>query len=442
MTNQTNADALVRDVIDNGRVSGQQLLVISLCMLLNMLDGFDITAMAVVAGAVSSELDLGPERLGWIFSFALLGMMLGAMFLAPVSDIIGRRKTIIFSVVLVGVSILATANASTLTEFIVLRFVSGLGAGAMLACQAALAAEYSPEKYRALSVAAVTSGYPLGAMLTSVAAGLIVPEYGWRGMFWFGGAATLVMGLVAWALMPESLKYLLQRRPDNALSAANRILARLGREPMDELPAIDQQRAASNAGFSATLMKLLSPENARTTLTLWTAFFLSFATLYFLMSWIPKLMEDAGYGSDVGRHAFFLFNLGGVVGIYLLGAMSTRWKLTNLVLVLLMSSAIGMVVFAWVPKEQELLLVIIFVIGVLQQGGFTGLYGTAAKAYGTDMRSTGIGWAIGLGRIGAVAGPAIAGYLIAAGLDMSDNFLVFAIPMAFAGVIAHRLNIR
>jgi AAHS family 4-hydroxybenzoate transporter-like MFS transporter len=208
-TGPSTSAELVDDVIDNGKISGQQLLVVGLCMFFNMLDGFDITAMAVVASAVSTELELTADRLGWIFSFALLGMMGGAMFLAPLSDIVGRRKMIIASVFLVGVSILLTANATTLTEFIVLRFISGLGAGVMLACQATLAAEYSPEKYRTLSVAMVTSGYPMGAMFTSVVAGIVMPEYGWRGMFMFGGVLTLSMGMVAWLFIPESLKNLI-----------------------------------------------------------------------------------------------------------------------------------------------------------------------------------------------------------------------------------------
>ncbi len=437
-----SSQALVAEVIDNGHVSGQQLLVIGLCMFFNMLDGFDITAMAVVASAVSAELALTPDRLGWIFSFALLGMMAGAMFLAPLSDIIGRRKIIIASVTMVGVSILFTATATTLAEFIVLRFVSGVGAGAMLACQATLAAEYSSEKYRALSVAAVTAGYPLGAMFTSVVAGLVMPDYGWRGMFWFGGAATLSMGLVAWLLIPESLKYLFERRPDDALRRVNRILRKLRKDTLAELPVTASADQPPRSGFVATLLQLLAKQHIRTTLTLWTIFFLCFATLYFLMSWIPKLMEDAGHSFEVGRQAFFLFNLGGVIGIFLLGFLSTRWKLTDLIFVLLFLSAAGMVVFAVVPGQADLLLTIIFLVGLLQQGGFTGLYGAAAKAYPTSIRSTGIGWAVGLGRSGAVAGPAAAGYLIAAGLDMSTNFLIFAVPMAVGGIIAYRLHIR
>ena len=435
------AENVVADVIDNGRVSGQQFLVVGLCMIFNMVDGFDITAMAVVAGTVSQDLHLTADRLGLIFSFALAGMMAGAMLLAPVSDIIGRRKLIILSVTLVGVSILLTANATTLGEFIVLRFISGIGAGAMLACQATLAAEYSPETYRSLSVAATTAGYPLGAMMTSVVAGYIMPDFGWRGMFWFGGAVTLGMGVVAWAFIPESLKYLIERRPNHALARANRILLKLRKDTLDELPVIAADECKSK-GFVNNMTSLLAREHRVATLTLWATFFLCFSTLYFLMSWIPKLMEQTGYSAEIGRDAFFLFNFGGVVGVFILGALATRWRLTNLVFAFLFSSALCMVVFAAAPSQLNLLMALILLIGILQQGGFTGLYAVAAKVYPTKIRSTGIGWAVGLGRSGAVVGPAVAGYLIAAGLSMSTNYYVFAVPMAVGGLIAYFLRVR
>ena len=433
---------VVAEVIDNGQISGQQILVVGLCMFFNMLDGFDITAMAIVASAVSQELQLTADRLGLIFSFALAGMMTGAMFLAPVSDIIGRRKLIILSVTLVGVSVLLTANATTLTEFVILRFVSGLGAGAMLACQATLAAEYSPEKYRSLSVAATTAGYPFGAMMTAVVAGFIMPEYGWRGMFWFGGGVTLTMGFVAWAFIPESLKYLLERRPANALQRINTILLKLKKDTLDELPVVAREAVGKARGFVGTMTSLLAREHRVVTLILWASFFLCFATLYFLMSWIPKLMEQSGYSAETGHFAFFLFNLGGVIGIFTLGALSTRWKLTNLVFVFLFSSAVCMVIFASAPNQLTFLLTVIFFMGILQQGGFTGLYAVAAKVYPTEIRSTGIGWAIGLGRSGAVVGPAAAGFLIAAGFSMSANYYVFAVPMALGGMISYWLKVK
>ncbi len=430
---------LVTEVIDGDKVSLRQVLVVGLCLLFNMLDGFDITAMAVVAGPVATELSLSPERLGWIFSFALAGMMAGAMLLAPVSDLIGRRKLIILSFALVGVSILLTARAASLTEFIVLRFLSGLGAGAMLACQAALAAEYAPERYRAAAVAVVTSGYPLGAMMTSVVAGFVMPDHGWRGMFWFGGALTVAMVAVAWLLIPESIRYLIERRPVRALERLNAILTRFGKPPLTALSpaAADEPRG----GMIGNTLRLLGPDHRQATLILWLAFFVCFSALYFLMSWIPKLMEDAGHPREVGRDAFFLFNLGGVVGIYLMGWLSTRFKLSNVVCALLTAAAVAMVVFALAPSRVGLLMVLILGIGIAQQGGFVGLYSTAAKLYPTAIRSTGIGWGIGLGRSGAVVGPAVAGYLIAAGLDLSANFIVFAVPMAIGGLLAYRLRV-
>jgi len=433
---------LVHDIIDNGQVSGQQLLVIGLCFLLNMLDGFDITAMAVVAGAVASEMALSPDRLGWIFSFALAGMMAGAMLLGPLSDIVGRRRVIILSVLLIGVSILLTAKASTLFEFVVLRFVSGLGAGAMLACQATLAAEYSPDKYRALSVGAVTSGYPAGAMMTSVAAGVIMPVYGWPGMFLFGGGLTLAMAVIAWLFLPESLKYLFERRPVDALIRINRILAKLGKKELAAMPQVIDEVATARAGLMATMLKLIAPQHRSATLQLWLTFFLSFASLYFLMSWVPKLVEDAGFTAADGRRAFFLMNLGAIIGTFVLGIVATRLKLTNLVAAFFLASGVGMLIYAVVPANLSLLYVLIFFIGLFQQGGFTAMYSVAAKVYPTDVRSTGIGWAVGLGRLGAVAGPAIAGYLIAGGLGMSTNFILFAIPMGVSAVLAYRLHVR
>ena len=434
------SENLSHDVIDRGGVTLQQILVILLCLFFNMLDGFDITTMAIVVNSIGAELQLTPDLQGWILSFALLGMVFGAMFLASVSDIIGRRKLIIISMGLVGIAIIFTATATTLVELMLLRFISGLGAGAMLASQAALAAEYSPDRYKALSVALVTSGYPLGAMMTSVIGNMILPEYGWRGMFWFGGVLTTAMVVVAWLFLPESLKYLFQRRPEDALDRINKILGKLRKPPLKEMPIVDD--AGEKAfGFIRHMLQIFVIEHRRKTWTLLAAFFLCFSTLYFLMNWIPALLENSGFDASVGREAFFLFNLGGVIGIYVMGWASTRYKLTNLILWMSLAASFGMVVYALVPTQLNIMLVMTFLIGIVQQGGFTGLYGVAAKAYPTNIRSTGIGWAIGLGRVGAFVGPLVAGYLIAGGVTMSGNFIIYAVPMAIGGVIAYRLHI-
>ena len=430
----------INEFIDNGSITSQQILVVSLCFIFNMLDGFDITAMAVVASPVSVDLALTPDLLGWIFSFALAGMMVGAMALAPIADIIGRRALIILSLMIVGISVIMTSKVESLTPFMLLRFISGMGAGALLASQASLAAEYSPDKYRALSVAIVTAGYPTGAMMTSVVAGYILPEYGWRMMFLFGGVVTVSMVIVAWLMIPESLKYLIEKKPNNALEKINKILLKLNAPSISELPPSNNDTEVT-VSMIGNMRMLLSPKFRRLSLMLWTSFFCAFGTLYFLMSWIPKLMENAGYDMAVGRDAFLLFNLGGVIGIYLLGILSVKWKLTNLILNLSLVSAVSMIIFALVPNQLNILFILILLIGILQQSAFTGLYGVAAKAYPTEIRSTGVGWAIGLGRSGAVVGPAVAGYLILAGYDMSANFIFFALPMIVCGLIAYKLNV-
>ena len=357
------------------------------------------------------------------------------------SDLIGRRKTILLSILLIGSTVFLTGYANSLWQLIVLRFVSGLGAGAMLASQATLAAEYSSEKFRALSVAAVTAGYPLGAVVTGAVAGIVMPEYGWRGMFFLGGGLTLGMFVVAFFLIPESLQFLIEKQPSNALDRVNVILKKLKRDPLTELPKVVANKKAS-PGLISNMRSLLAPSHRSKTLTLWTTFFFCFSTLYFLMSWIPKLVINAGFSEQTGHNAFLLFNLGGVIGIFLLGMLSTRWKLSGLVCFFLLTSAAGMVIFAFLPAQQGLLLAVIFLIGIMQQGGFTGLYGVATKIYPTDIRSTGVGWAIGLGRLGAVIGPAIAGFTIASGVSMSGNFIIFAIPMLVGGLIAFWLNVK
>jgi predicted MFS family arabinose efflux permease len=241
-------------------------------------------------------------------------------------------------------------------------------------------------------------------------------------------------------MIPESLKYLIEKKPNNALEKINKILLKLNAPSINELPPSNNDREVT-VSMIGNMRMLLSPKFRRLSLMLWTSFFCAFGTLYFLMSWIPKLMENAGYDMAVGRDAFLLFNLGGVIGIYLLGILSVKWKLTNLILNLSLVSAVSMIIFALVPNQLNILFILILLIGILQQSAFTGLYGVAAKAYPTEIRSTGVGWAIGLGRSGAVAGPAVAGYLILAGYDMSANFIFFALPMIVCGLIAYKLNI-
>lgn len=437
----------VSDLVDHGNFSARQIMIVGLCLIFNMVDGFDITAMAVTAHQIGEEMELSADKLGLVFSFSLAGMMLGAMFLATFSDIIGRRTMIIITLLLVGSTVLLTATVNSLPMLIVLRFISGLGAGAMLATVATLAAEYSPERYRALSVTAVTSGYPLGAMMTGLVASSVIPEFGWRGMFIAGGSITVVMAIIAFVLIPESLHFLCNKQPQGALQKVNKIIAMFAIQPLSQLPTIGLDKEKTEADHASSLQKfmsLLTPELRRSTLMLWGTFFLCISTLYFLMSWTPKLIINLGYDAAAGNLAFTLFNFGGVLGIYTLGWLATKWSLSTLISIFAISAAIFMWFFAAAASfdaGKTILMALIFVIGISLQGGFTGLYAVAAKLYPAEIRSTGVGWAIGLGRFGAVLGPGIAGYMIAMGVSITANFLVFAIPMLIGGILAYKLRV-
>ena len=444
----TSKPVNINDLIDHGKFSFRQILIVLLCLVFNMVDGFDITAMAVTAHQIGEDMQLSEDKLGLVFSFSLAGMMLGAMFLAALSDVIGRRTMIIFTLVLVGATVLLTASVNSLPALIMLRFISGLGAGAMLASVATLASEYSPEKFRALAVTAVTAGYPLGAMTTGLVASSVVPEFGWQGMFVAGGSATLLLALVAFFMIPESLHFLCKKQPDDALQRVNRILQIFKIQSLQYLPSVEDTGGATEAdrkNIQQKMLTLLTPEFRRSTLTLWATFFLCISTLYFLMSWTPKLIINLGYSADAGNLAFTLFNFGGVLGIFILGYLASKWSLSTLISIFAITSAVIMWAFAGAVSldfNQTNLMLLIFIIGISLQGGYTGMYAVAAKIYPIEIRSTGVGWAIGLGRFGAVLGPGIAGYMIASGLPITINFMVFAIPMLIGGIFAYQLRVR
>ena len=435
-------------VIDHGKVSRQQYLIVGLCLLFNMIDGFDITAMAVTAHQIGEELQLGAEQLGLVFSFSLAGMMLGAMFIASLSDVLGRRVIIITSLGLVGLTVSLTATIDSLSLLIALRFLSGLGAGAMLASVATVAAEYSPEKYRAFCVTAVTAGYPLGATLTGLVANQIVPEFGWRSMFFLGGSLAILFTFIALWFIPESIQFLCSKKPPLALEKINGILIKLARSPLKELPIIDpdtQSTTADTQNVLEKMMSLLTPKFRSATLRLWLTVFLCICSLYFLMSWIPKLIINLDYPEAIANLAFTLFNLGGVLGIFCLGYLASLWRLSNLIAVFTIIASTLMCLFAIAVSSasgQTTLMILIFIIGFTLSGGYTGLYAVAAKIYPIAIRSTGVGWAIGLGRSGAVIGPAIAGYMIAAGFSVTANFITFAVPILMGGLLAYQLRVK
>ncbi len=406
-----------------------QYVTILICFLMNMLDGMDVLVIAYTASAITKEWGISPEVLGIVFSAAVAGMTLGAVFIAPQADKIGRKPLILTCAIVMGVSIYATSQTQSVNQLIFFRFISGLGIGGMLASVSTLTSEFAPDKSKDFWVSLVMGGYPIGAVLAGLIAAEIIPDYGWRAMFQFAGIATVITIPLICIFLAESLEYLVKKRPHNALEKVNRILAQMNVPAFQELPTIE---ASQN---SAGLSSLFHGPRKTQTILLWLAFFMAFATLYFLLSWIPKLTTGAGMPEQLGIYSGTVFNLGSFVGILVLGWLAIKLGLRKTILIFLVSAAVLMMVFGYF-SGSIMVLVMFGLIGFMMQGGFVGLYPLAARIYPTEMRTTGIGWAIGAGRLGAVLGPILAGYLVGAGLSLTTNFIIFAMPCIIAGVAA------
>lgn len=427
-------------VTETTRLTGLRLSTILVCFLMNMLDGMDVMVISYTAPAIAKDWSIKPTDLGLVFSVGLLGMAVGAMFLAAQADQIGRRNMILLSAALMGVCVLATVFVSSVPGLVLARFVSGLGIGSMLATTATLAAEYTPPRTNDFWVSLAMSGYPIGAVLSGIVAGRIIPEYGWKTMFVTAGVATLATLPIIYLFLAESLDFLLKSRPAGALEKANKLLKKMDLEPLAELPPLQTNVA------KASVRSLFADGRQPATLLLWTVLFLSFATLYFLTMWIPKLAANAGLDMKLAIYAGTVFNLGAFFGIVTQGYLSSRLGLQRVICGFLVATALLMIGFGFVSGSvlggPTLRLGLFGLIGFGIQGGFVGMYSLAAKLYPTRIRATGVGWAVGAGRIGAVVGPMVGGVLIGAGWSMSSNFIAFAIPALLAGVITVLIKVK
>ncbi len=415
-------------IFDNAKISILQLSTILICFLMNMLDGMDVMVVSYAAPAIGKEWAVSPQAMGSVFSAGLLGMTLGTLFIAPRADIVGRRIIILLSALVMGSMVFATFLAQSVEQLLFFRFISGLGIGSMLASTATLTSEYAPKKTKDFWVSFVMSGYPIGAVLSGLVAAQIIPAYGWRAMFQIAGIATLCTLPLIFFFLAESLDFLIKKRPNGALKKINSLLTKINQPQLAELPPLSMETIEK-----PSVSSLLTPQRRSATLQLWLALFMAFASLYFLTTWIPKLASSAGLSMELAIYAGTVFNLGAWLGIITQGYLSSQFGLRRTIFGFLAATAVLMVIFGFF-KGSILVLILFGLIGFGVQGGFVGLYAVATRFYPTEIRSTGVGFAMSAGRLGGIVGPLLGGILIGAGLSMTANFIVFAIPTLLAGI--------
>ena len=434
---QTSASKVdVGGFIDAQTISRFQIGLLLMCASVLFVDGFDAQAIGYTAPSIVGEWHIDRTSLGPVFSAGLFGLMIGALLMGPLADRIGRKRIIVLSVLAFGLGTLATVLATDTQSLLFIRFATGLGLGGALPNAVALTAEYSPQRRRATMVMAMFAGFSVGAALGGLLAAAIIPAFGWRSVYVVGGVLPLLM--VPWLALklPESLRF--QAMTGRANDAVRGTLQKIA-------PA---HRFADGAQFVITepnlpgqpVAQLLRGGRALATVLIWIMFFMSLLDIYFLSNWLPLVLN--GLGSSVSMSAAIgaMLQVGGLVGALALGRVFDRFSYRALpVVYLLAAGAVALIGYS--SGDTVMVTIAIFVAGFGIIGGQNGANAMAATFYPTSIRSTGVGWAFGIGRIGSIIGPLLGGALLARHWSLEALFSAAAVAALCASLAAFGLTL-
>lgn len=424
----------VSGLIDQRQPGRLQILVFLLCAGVAFLDGFDTQIIAYLAPAISAEWNLQRGAFGAVFGSGLFGLTLGALIGGPLADRWGRKVLIAGSCVLFGIFATATAFVQSLQQLTVLRFLTGLGLGSAMPNLIALTSEYAPSRNRTLVVTLMFSAFPLGSVIGGFLSAWWIPALGWRSLFYLGGLVPLALSVLLTLRLPESLNFLVTVR-----SSPQRICALLERLDASRRWDTSQTFVVDEAPIRhAPLPSLFRQGRAPMTATLWLVFFMNLLVMYFMVNWLPTLLMLSGYALSMAIVGSTALNLGGVVGGVSLASLTRRhgsFRVLGLAYALVALVVAGV---AGVSKLPALAFPAIFLLGFGVVGSQFCLNALAAELYPTAMRATGVGWALGVGRIGSILGPVLGGQLLRVGWTADQLVFACVLPALFAsfGVFA------
>ncbi|NHB59361.1 MFS transporter [Acinetobacter sp. 194] len=411
----------VNAVVDKAKFKPFHLTVVLWCLFIVLFDGYDLAINGVTLPLLMQEWNMSAVQAGMLASTALAGMMFGAMFFGMLADKIGRKNVILICVSLFSGFTFLGGFASNPTEFGCLRFIAGLGIGGVLPNLVALTSEYAPEKLRSTLVTGMFSGYAMGGIMAALFGAWFTPSFGWEIMFWIAGIPLLFLPLI-WKFLPESLAFLVKQQK---IQKAREIVQKLS--PQDivtpETVLVFNESKVAPASLSA----LFQEGRARGTLLFWLAFFMCLLMLYALGSWLPKLMMAAGY--SLGSSLMFLLalNIGAVIGTAGGGILADRFHIKPVIISMLSVGVLALIGLGF-NSPQPVIYLLVSLAGAASVGCSILLYSYVAQFYPLAVRSTGLGWASGIGRMGAIVGPIVIGYLLGLELPHKMNFIAVAIP--------------
>jgi MFS transporter, AAHS family, 4-hydroxybenzoate transporter len=388
--------------LSNDEWTPAQKLVVMLCFVINMVDGMDVLILSFLAPTLQDEWVISAASFATAFSAGLAGMAIGGVLVAPLADTYGRRRMILLALAVMTLGMFASSQVQSITQLLLARLMIGIGIGTVLASMAALASENSPPKFRNFAVGLLQAGYPIGATMTGFVVAWALPLVGWRHVLI---GATLVSVLLlsgVYCLLPRDKGKVQAVQISGTLRFA---------------------RLIDNGRFAATLL-------------LWSATICGFMVLYFIVSWITKLAIESGLEQPDAIVAGAIYNVGAFAGTVGLSLLAMRFRLQRLIFAFMLVAAAIMLLFGGVKMPLILALVTVFLLGVALQGGFNGLYPLAAQIYPSEIRVTGIGWAFGIGRIGAFSGPLAGGWALDAQFPLVVTFGIFCVPLVIAASCA------
>ncbi|MED1421120.1 aromatic acid/H+ symport family MFS transporter [Bacillus smithii] len=409
--------------------------LIVFCFFLIMCDGYDLFMFGTVVPSLIKEWNMNAVQVGALNSYALIGMMIGALIFGPAADKFGRKSVIAFCTFLFCLFTGWQGFAHSPSLFATLRFISGIGLGGLMPNSIALVTEYAPRKWRSTLVAIMFSGHPFGGVVAALAGMHFVENFGWRPMFWIGAIPIVVIPFFL-LFVPESPHfYLVRNKKDKIAFLLSRVTGKNHFSETDEYEINVENRK----GFPVT--KLFAENRAFSTIMFWISFFLLLITMYGLNTWLPNIMITAGYAVHSSFIFLLLLNLGACVGGITEGLLADHFGSKRVLVVLFLLGSLSLILLGLKP-ERFFLYLLLFIAGAATTGAQIVSNAFVSQYYPSEMRSTGIGWALGIGRMGGILGPTLGGVLMTQALSLPLNFLAFAIPGIIASVAISFVQLR
>ena len=418
-----------RKTIESGPMTRFQWSVVAIMIGLIALDGFDVLSISFASPGIAAEWGIDRGALGLVLSMELIGMSAGSILFGRLADGYGRRTTILACLGVIALGMFGASTATGVVSLSAWRVGTGLGLGGMLAATNAATAEVANGRFRSLCVVMMAAGYPLGNVIGGSVAAQLLAMYDWRAIFQFGAIVAALFVPLVWFRAPESIEFLMHRRPPGALDRVNETLARMGKPTIDALPEVETQRE------KAGLRTLMKGQHMVPTLALTFVYFAHIMTFYFILKWIPKIVADMGFEPSAAAGVLVWASVGGLLGSALLGLLTIRVRVFWLTVVAMAASSLMVIWFGQSQSDLASLSITAAAAGFATNAGVVGLYAVVAAAFPTALRASATGVVIGIGRGGSALAPALAGFLFAAGYGLGTVALLMALGSLAAALV-------